>query len=162
MPLTVGTNTYIDDEDAESYCDAFGLDVLTDPETSLVQATVALDRLYGGKFIGKKASPSQALCWPRFVESGMDQHGETRDFTYIPEEVAEATVEIAVMLEAGEVNVYAQPEPVVKSRSSKVDVISESVEYVAGGFSTQALYKINLLLAALTTTALTTVRLTRG
>lgn len=90
MALTVGTNSYADVEYASTYCDEAGLTALTQAEASLKQATMALDRLYGGRFIGVKAALVQALAWPRRPTSAnldtsqewyvVDSFGNYRDF----------------------------------------------------------------------------------
>lgn len=148
MTLSVGTNTYVDATTAAEYCTVEGLAALTTPETSLVRATRALDRLYGAKFIGRKQVSNQALAWPRFTGSGStDAFGDFRDLTSIPSEVKQATVELAVLIEAN-VDVYAQGEPLVVQEAFEVSGIKESKTY-ARPFAAQPLCKVNTILAPL-------------
>lgn len=157
MALIVGTDSYISETDAASYLAANGLPALTTPEALLRRATRALDVTYGARFIGAKRTSTQALLWPRQPDSrtvsnvdGLlftDSDGNYRDFGGIPREVAEATVEMASVMDRG-TDVYAQPEPMVIKQSFEVDVIKEQVEY-ARSYSTAPLYKITLLLRPL-------------
>ena len=161
MALTVGTNTYVDEAAAAEYCELAGLDALANPETSLKRATLALDRLYGGRFIGVKASIAQALAWPRRPTASqvdasqdwyvVDSFGNYRDFNGIPVEVQQATVELAVLIEDGK-DVYLQPEPRVVSESVELDVIKQSRTYLSG-YMVTPLNKVNVILAPLLTRA---------
>lgn len=162
MALTVGTDSYISVADAAAYCELAGLDSLgvDTAESSLKQATLALDRLYGARFIGLKEQLSQALAWPRRpttaqVDSSQDWYvvdsfGNYRDFSGIPTEVKQATVELAVLIEAG-TNPYVQPEPVVTTETVEVDVIKQSRSYQAG-YRTDPLFKVTAVLAPLLAT----------
>jgi hypothetical protein len=162
MTLIVGQNTYISQADAEAYADLAGLDALTDPVKSLKQATLALDRLYGARFIGLKDNLEQPLMWPRRPTSSdvdsatdyylVDSFGNYRSFTGIPIEVAHATVELAMLIESG-TNVYAQSDPVVKQETIEVDVIRTSRTYHDIGYRTNFLHKIHVILAPLLTSA---------
>lgn len=152
MTLSVGTNTYVDATTAAEYCTLEGLSALTTPETSLVRATRALDRLYGARFIGRKQVSNQILAWPRFTDtSASDAFGEHRDFTVIPTEVQQAAVELAVLIEAN-VDVYAQSKPLVIQEAIEVSGIKDSKTY-ARPFATRPLAKIETILAPLMSTA---------
>lgn len=162
MPLTLAVDTYITEEDAETYCTAYGLSALDDGETYLRQATVAIDRLYGGRFIGTRTEITQTLQWPRTVTPEGDVYGNARDFSAIPIEVAQATAELAVMLEADALDPYAQPDPLVKSKTETVDVISEQIEYSPGvPYRLEPMHKITTILAPLLNVR-GAVRLVRG
>lgn len=99
MPLTVGENSYISVADASEY---FALAVhgaawvsadTSVREAALVSATRMLDRQ---RWSGSKASPSQALQWPR---SGLtDRDGNTLSDATVPQEVVDATCELALSL----------------------------------------------------------------
>lgn len=147
MALTVGTNTYVSEADADTYIELMGLAELSAPEALLKRATQALDRLYGSRFIGSKATSTQALAWPRIVVEDIDSDGNARNFTGIPTEVANATVELALLMDSGS-NVFAQPEPMVTKETVQVDVISQSREY-ASAFSANALHSVALVLRPL-------------
>lgn len=134
MALTVGTNSYIDEVDAAEYIAIEGLDALTDAENSLIRATRALDRLFGQRFTGTKTLSTQALQFPR------------NGATTVPQEVLDATVELAVMIESG-TNLYAQPDPLLKSESVSVGDISETRTYRDTGYSTNFLYKLEVILS---------------
>ena len=134
MALTVGTNSYIDAAAAAEYIAVEGLDALTDAENSLIRATKALDRLFGQRFTGAKTLSTQVLQFPR------------GGATAVPQEVLDATVELAVLLESG-ANLYAQPAPLVKSESVSVGDITESKTYRDTGYSTNFLYKLEVILS---------------
>jgi hypothetical protein len=159
MALTVGTDSYISDADAASYIALMGLDTLDDAEPLLRRATQAVDRLYGARFIGSKADSTQALLWPRIVPDGIDADGNVRDFTSIPVELANATVELALLIQ-DEANVFAQPEPQVTEQSVKVDVIQKTVKY-AGTYAPNALHSVVLVLRPLLASS-ASMRLVRG
>ncbi len=135
-----------------------GLDALSNPQTSLVQATMALDRLYGSRFIGRKAQLDQKLAWPRIPTSSdvsvsddwyyTDSFGNYRDFNSVPAEVIQATVELAVLLEAG-FDLYAQPEPLVLELKEKLDVLETQAKFASPRRDEGNLYKINVILAPL-------------
>jgi hypothetical protein len=158
MSLIVGTDSYVSVADAAIYCAAQGLDALSDPETLLKRATVAIDRLYGGRFIARKIATAQLLGWPRSEgysfsadENGyfyfIDSDGNPRNTQIIPPEVVQATIELAVVLDRGEIDPYAQPNPMVKSEDIQVDVIKTTRSFAApSGYASDPLYIITLIL----------------
>lgn len=157
MTITVGTNSYVSEDYLSDYCSEAGLTVPADPEAALKQATKAIDRLYGARFIGTKESSTQPLAWPRVVGLSLegpthwittDAFGNPRDFSTTPIEVEQATCELAVMIDAS-VDVYAQPQPRVTLDRVKVDVIETSQQYAGGGHMVDPLFKIKLILAPL-------------
>ena len=155
--LTVGTDSYIAVADAEAYIAAQGLDALSDPEVLLKRATLAIDRIYGARFIARKILTTQPLAWPRSEgysytvdENGyfyfIDSDGNPRNTNLIPAEVQQATVELAVMMDAG-TNPYTQPDPFVKDESVQIDVIKTSSTYASNiGHKSDPLYLITLVL----------------
>lgn len=173
MALIVGTNTYVSLDAATTYADLAGLSFLNisdgadaeaiaiqtaKAEASLKRATLAIDRLYGARFIGFKATLQQPLLWPRHptmetvdTENGayvVDSHGNYRDFTGIPVEVQHAVTELAVMLEAG-YDPYVQPEPTVTEESVEVDVIKQSRKFQGVGHRVNEMHKIDVILSPL-------------
>jgi hypothetical protein len=153
MALIVGTNTYVDEATAAQYCSDFGLNTLADAENSLKQATVAIDRLYGGRWIGHKEQTTQPLAWPRILETDndiyvIDADGEWRDVNGIQPEVEQATVELAVLIENG-FDPYEQPAGGVVSESTQVaGAISTSVTY-SSTYKQARMFKIDLILRPL-------------
>lgn len=146
MAITVGVDTYISAADASAYCTLMDLPQLSDAETLLKRATKALDRIYGPNYIGTKQTSSNPLLWPRYVPSGLDAYNNDTDFSSIPSAVAEATVELAVLMDAGQ-SVFTQPSQGVTSESISIDVISISNSYAGSqGSSEDPLYSVTLAL----------------
>ncbi|MFK4062210.1 MULTISPECIES: DnaT-like ssDNA-binding protein [Brucella] len=62
-------DSYVDLDDAKTYCSKVGYDLEGKPDTDLEQAlrrgTTWLDGTYGQRFIGEPATVEQALEWPR-------------------------------------------------------------------------------------------------
>lgn len=95
MTLTVGTNTYISEADADTYwtdrgnTDWTGLSS-ANKEIFLIKATDWIDRKY--RFVGDKATAAQRLQWPRcyaYVD------GFLIDDSTIPWQIEEATAIVA-------------------------------------------------------------------
>ena len=146
MALEVGTNTYASEAHALAYTTLMGLEELTDTEALLKRATRALDA-YSSRFVGEQSDSAQPLEWPRTTHDG------------IPSKIADATVELALMLQ-NSVNVFAQQAPFVTSESVEVDVISTSKTYAAP-HREDTLYRISMLLNKYLTSS-SSVRLVRG
>ena len=126
MTLTVGTDSYIEIAQADTYhLDRNNLDwaTQTDPEKEAVirKATDYLDRTYD--WIGEQATQAQRLEWPR--TGAYDSNGFLIEG--IPWQVEEATSIVADLYRQGSVDL----EGVVSSdravKKEKVDVIE--VEY---------------------------------
>jgi hypothetical protein len=152
-------STYATAAEATTYCTTYRLDALASDtaDAYLVCASVAIDRLYGARFIGQKTTDS-ALQWPRTVSSNTDTFGNERDFTIIPVEVVNATIELAVMLQDG-LDPYAQPAAPSTEDKIKIDVIEISTK--SAGTAIAPLYKIGVILSPLLG-AFQTMRLVRG
>lgn len=141
MALTVGTDTYISVADANSYLALFDKSLPEDlAEALLKKATLAMDRLYASQFIGGRISDNP-LEWPRVSAS----HSNTgRYLEDIPNEVAQATAELAYLLDSG-VDPYTQPEALVKEKTETVDVITLSQKF-EGVYRTEPLYSVRVVL----------------
>ena len=133
MPLTVGTDTYIDLADATAYLADFGPDGAEVDESALKRATLAIDRLWGGTFTGARSVSTQALEFPR--------DGSTE----IPLCVQHATAELAYLISTG-TDPYTQPTPLVTEETIKLDVITESRKFHDTGYRTNFLHKIKVIL----------------
>lgn len=101
MALVVGTNSYINVADADTYFDdaihaSAWEDSTSDTKAkALVTATRSLDRQNwnGAKY---QDAPTQVLDWPR---SGLvDSEGDAVDETTVPQEILDATCELALAL----------------------------------------------------------------
>lgn len=164
--ITVGTDTYISLADAQAYASNNGLtlganDAAT--ETLLKRATIAIDRIYGNKFLGQKASETQSLAWPRnFASATIDSDGNPRDFSGLQPETGYAEVELAALLQAG-TDPYVQPEPFLSQIRQKVATLEEEKQFKASqGYRTDPLYKITLILRPLLMNQSGSVSITRG
>lgn len=143
MSITVGTDSYISLEDANTYLAAFGpADAVLTTEAALKRATKVIDRLYRGQFIGSKTDQAQPLEWPRDGEAT------------IPAVLGEATAEVAYTIESNQsFNPYAQPAAEVKKESVEVDVIKTTTEYVSGNSGTDPYYAVSVILAPVLSTS---------
>lgn len=98
MPVTVGTDSYIDESDAANYASDRGWSTfiaLTTAEITqlLLDAAIYLDRSYSWK--GSIATESQALSWPR---TGVEDHeGRTIASDSVPTVIGNAQIEIAYL-----------------------------------------------------------------
>jgi hypothetical protein len=157
MALILGQNTYCTEAEAAEYIDLVGGDELSDAEPLLKRATMAIDRLYGAQFIGRKQNTTQALQWPRTgygVPIAYDQgyyttdaDGNPRDLNVIPLEVKQATIEMAMILDAEEYDPYTQPEARLESSSVQIAVIKVDSTFKSGtGYAADPQYKIRLVL----------------
>lgn len=155
MALNYPIDTYITVEDAREYASIMEL-VLpeTDEELELYlkRAAIYLDRLFGARYRGNRTIGSQVLYWPRTQLNYYDALGNYRsDFgtDSVPAELGQAQVELVALLYQG-LDVFVQPDPMVKKEVVKLEGIETSVEYAsASGFAPNPLYKIELLLAPL-------------
>lgn len=177
MTITVGTDTYISYADAVTYATNNGLTLgATQPatETLLKNATVALDRIYGAKYLGQKETMGQPLGWPRLVGTGQphgegewlyvtyDSDGNPRDFSGLQPETGYAQVELAALMQAG-TDVYAQPLPTVSAFTNKVASLEESKTLAnSQGWQQNPLYKISLILRPLLVISSGSIPITRG
>lgn len=162
--LTVGTNSYASEAEAADYIALVNGSPLSDAETLLKQATLAVDRLYGGRFIGRKQTANQLLHWPRNPDGRMstsseegyyfvDSDGNFRTYTEIPTEVKQATIEMAMKLDNFE-DVYAQPEARVENEQIQIDVIKIGKQFKqSNGYAVDPMYTITLILRPLLTSA---------
>lgn len=133
--LEVGLDTYIDLAGATAYLADYGDEGAVVTEADLKKATLAIDRLYGGRFTGASTSALQPLQFPR--------NGDTD----IPLAAAHATAELAAMLNAG-LNPYIQPDAVVTEESVQVDVLKKARKFAAG-YAVNPLHKVSVILAPL-------------
>lgn len=141
MPTLDDTNSYVTYAELQDYCDLTGrtAPAQASVEPRLIQATLYVDRKYGGRFLGRKVDSDQPLQWPRAatytrtidLPDGFytqDADGNYRDFNVIPREVKEATSEVALGLLTGS-NVYAQDSAAVTEETKKVDVLQTTYKY---------------------------------
>lgn len=156
MAIIVGTNSYVDEAFASSYIEEQGLDPVSNA-ASLIQASTAIDRIFGARFIGYKTNSTQKLAWPRIPTGAqetpdgyyfVDSQGNIRDYSVVPEEILQATVELAILIEEG-TDIYSQPQANVVEEKTKIDVLETSFKYVDVGYKVVPLYKINLILSPL-------------
>lgn len=168
--LVLGTDTYITLTAARTYCITYGgsLPVVdADADSLLRKATLAIDRIYGNRYLGRKINASQPLYWPRtYVQGNMnnyddgffilDSDGNPADLSSYPVQLGYAEVELALLIQAG-TDIYAQPQPVLSSERKKVDVLEKELAYATGsgqtGYRTQPLYEIGLILRPLLTSS---------
>ena len=136
MPLVTGETTYISLADATAYLTTYGPEGAVVDEPALAKATLAIDRLYRGRFMGVKTDAARPVEFPRDT------------LTTIPTVLGQATAELAVLL-AGGTNVYAQPDPLVTEETVKVDVIQQTRKFQPTGYSSNFLHNITVILSPL-------------
>lgn len=163
MTITVGTDTYITLADARDYANDFANSQLpqndVEAEKILKQAAVALDRIYGARYLGRKSTSSQPMYWPRTFDTGMedysdgfmvkDSDGNPADLSNYPVQLGYAQVELALLSLSG-TSVYTQPAPAIISESKKLDVLEKQLQYAnSNGYKEDYLYKVSLILRPL-------------
>jgi hypothetical protein len=131
-------------------------------EALLMQATFWLDRHFGGMFIGWKRYYYQNLQWLRYVSNTLqiqavgesylgtlDSDGNPRDWNQLPIEIANATVDLALMLQDG-FNPELQNDAPVDTVTKKLGTLGPMVEtkYVQG-FNKTTWYPLHQLLRPL-------------
>ena len=131
------SNSYIDTNFIDQYFTDYGntdWDITlptADKQTALINATKALDLLYGQEWVSipKSSFPVQALLWPRFVvivnRIQLIQPGQ------IPVQVKQAVAEIALMYSNGQ-NIFPQSNPAtqIRSQTNKIGNLEESITYL--------------------------------
>lgn len=177
MALTVGTDTYISLADARQYCTDNDLEALpeddTEAEKLLRRAAKALDRRWGNRYLGVKATLAQTLAWPRDVavsgsyrgqgESWMytlDADGNPRDFNDIPAEMGEAQVEMAVLMQNAADPLQQNQTPVIE-KSVEADGVSISKKYATPS-QEPAFYRVLIILRPLLKPIGGSISATRG
>jgi hypothetical protein len=143
MALTVETgtgsataNSYISQADADSYIASHGAESAwsalssDDKDKYLRLACQYLDLRYANKFKGYKATKEQALCWPRTWV--VDNNGFAYESNEIPTCLKQAQVEAALRLLAGDDLLGVIDSGTIKSESSALGPMSESIEYMGG------------------------------
>jgi hypothetical protein len=132
-------NAYISVADADQYIEDHGNSSdwtgsdNSQKEEAIRMATQYLDAVYGGRWIGIAATSIQSLDFPR---SGMYVNGYYRDSDSVPQEVKDATCEMAVRfrgLSSGELLIEDQDDPgAVKEYQVKVGSVMEKTVWLAG------------------------------
>lgn len=113
MALVVEDGTGL--ANAESYCSVAAAtafhasigasdswDAVENKEAALRKATQFLTKAYNGRWAGKRATAMQALDWPRSGVRWDDSPSGWRSETSVPVEVRNATAELALKSEAGD------------------------------------------------------------
>lgn len=152
MALTVGTDTYISQAEADAYHVSMGNtgwsttstpDVIALKEASLRKATAFLDSMARGKWKGRKATADQALAWPR--TGVIDEEGYEVSESDIPTAVAVAACEAALRYYVGD---DLMPDSANNVASESV-AGAVSVSYFEGKETTPVYNKIYKLLEGL-------------
>lgn len=179
--ITVGTDSYISLANARTYATLFSLsgvesaaDLLdvgavaaadATAEANLKIAAKSLDRVFGNKYLGTKATSSQSLAWPRNVGqvgtwfATIDADGNPRDFSTLPVELGEAQVELCSLIQSG-VDVLAQIDGAVTSIIEELDVLKSQKQY-AKSFQIDPLHRVKTILRPLLSTKVG-ITMTRG
>ena len=97
----------------------------TDDEINLLKARKYIDRAYIWR--GMKASSTQALQWPRFVDGYVDGYALSSET--IPQDIIDAQFEMAYLIQGGATPFTTLENGAVIQKREKVDVIEESTTY---------------------------------
>ena len=92
----VGANSYASEDDFDQYCEDRNYTVTVgDTEAALIRGTGILDGIYRKSYPGTRAwGRDQPLQWPRM--NATDAEGEEIAIDEIPQEIIDATCEIAL------------------------------------------------------------------
>lgn len=131
----VGANSYISVAEADTYFEIYKNDAwageIEDKEHALIQATAAVELLFGHKFIGHINNARQDLLFPRYAF--YDTYGRLHGHNSIPKCLRDAVCEVAVMqLNFQEILPEASDISFIKKKSVTIDVIKQDIEYNAG------------------------------
>ena len=137
---------FISVADADTYFTAHGDPstwtalTTTDKEVALREGTAYLDLIYGRRWKGVRSSTTQALTWPRFSCTGLDE--ESIAGTAIPQQIEDANCEAALqyLTDGTLFPEVTTSESGAKRTRVKVGQIEEEVEY-AGTKSNVVLYR---------------------
>lgn len=136
MAIEVGVNSYVTEAELTAYATARGITIAGDTGVLLIKA---MDYIETRRFIGQKASITQALQWPRIV---CEQYGLNRpngytfypsiydtycefDNTTVPQGIKNAQMIAALLIDGGN---DLQPTVGRAVKREKVDVLE--VEYM--------------------------------
>jgi len=145
------SDSYISLADANTYIASHGnsttWSAATDAskEEALRIATQYIDLKYEDRFVGIKASRDNALCWPRI--GVIDADGYSYNSNEIPLRLTYAVAEAALRHIAGDdlLGVITD-NGTIKSETSILGPIEDTVEYIGGKSQTPAYPKIMALL----------------
>lgn len=129
--IVAGANSYISFTDATAYHTSYGNDWTSDTavgELALIQATRALDLIYGSDYLSELRSDSQNLLFPRYAF--YDNNRRRVESTEIPQRLKDAVCEMAaIIVSGGDVLPETNPDDFVVEESSQVDVIRVTKKY---------------------------------
>jgi hypothetical protein len=148
-------NTYISLADADSYLadhdeSTYWRDSTDDEKNqALIIATRYIDAMYRHRWVGTKASSTQALAWPR--SSAEDEDGYTLASTAVPAAIKNAAVELAVreLIETDGILPDVDGGGLIEEESFRVGPLSESITYRGGKSHLKRFTLIDALLSGL-------------
>ena len=150
-----GANSYISVADADQYdlnfINSTTWQALSPEEKQMVlrKSTKYLDAAYSDKWKGIPVDSQQALDYPRFEV--IDENGYYRDSAIIPQELKDATVEMAIKALAEDIIPDIANPGAVSSYSVSVGPVSESTSYVGGNTPVKYYRKVDRILLPLLT-----------
>lgn len=173
MPAISTSNSYVTYAELQTYCDLAGKSTPAQSvaEPRLIQATLAVDRKWGGRFIGRKMQANQPLAWPRSPSTrrnidtpdgfySVDQDGNYRDLNQTPKEVKDAVCEMALALLSGK-DLYSAPAPAITEATDSIDVLQSTYKYAGQHEEISSFdYLIDVILRPILLPTQTTVKFT--
>lgn len=136
--IVEGANSFVSVDDYRLYFLDIGIDTSSSSDIqiseNLVLAFRAMDSLYWGRLQGQKVQANQAGIFPR--KNMVDvETGEILESNYIPRNVKFWQIEAAKILFSGLETLEPKLENIggVKSYTSTVDVLTESVTFATSG-----------------------------
>jgi hypothetical protein len=145
-----GANAYVTVDECTAYCETHGLPFGISPtllgEQAIIRATSSLDAMYRTRFPGTKAGGrAQTLAWPR--KDAVDADGNAIALDEIPQEIKEATCELAVRELAEPVS--TMPDLERGGAIKRLKAGSVEIEYGANAPAVTVFSKIDGILAGL-------------
>lgn len=123
MTITVGVNSYVSVDDADTYFDGrlYADDWTSvstgDQEKALVMARRVIDQQ---QFTGERTSADQLLAWPRTGISGVDS-------STVPQDVVDAQCELALAFVRSDLTLNDDNRGVRSSRQQVGSIVTETV-----------------------------------
>jgi len=121
------SESYISVSDADTYHDKFANDIWNSyspgkKEAALRKATQYIDGKFGQSFPGGRSKDSQALSWPRTCAAYEDN--VTIDEDVVPQEVKNATAELALRSAAGDLESdITKQDRAIRERVDVIEVV---------------------------------------
>ena len=131
--------SYVSVTDADAYHAARGNVVWagddTTKEAMLRKAASYMDGFYRTRYIGRKRSPDQALCWPRI--NAVDVDGWLYPLDVVPRAISQACCEAALRALTGDLQPDVVNSGIITYYRDKTGPLEEETHYQGGSVRTR-------------------------